>query len=260
MQSTVPCQVLTVTNTGHGMNKEIKARMFEPFFTTKEKGKGPGIGLAIVYGIVRQSGGCIRVDTSPGRGTNFEIYLPRVEQNVEPAQSENTSPARARATKTVLLAEDEEEVRSLACEFLSSAGYRALKAPDGEITPNYKTAILVSRSSHAHWTVNAADLVTPAYLAMTFTTVRELTALVLTVALAVVAAPGTATLAGTVAAAVLLLDSATTTPAAGAGPLSVTVAVELVPCVTLAGLTAIDTRAGGLTESVAVRVTPAYVA
>lgn len=111
-----------------------------------------------------------------------------------------------------------------------------------------------------HWIVNAADLVAPAYLAMRFTTVRELTALVLTVALAVVARPGTVTLAGTVAAAVLLLESATTTPAAGAGPLSVTVAVELVPCVTLAGWTAIDTRAGGLTESVAARVTPAYFA
>lgn len=149
MQSTIPCQVLTVTEAGHGMNKEIKARMFEPFFTTKEKGKGTGIGLAIVYGIVQQSGGCIGVDTAPGRGTKFEIYLPRVEPNVELAESANTSPARAPATKTVLLAE-EEEVRSLACEFLSSAGYRVLTAPDGEITTNYKTAILVLRSSYAH--------------------------------------------------------------------------------------------------------------
>ena len=124
--------VLTVTDTGCGMNQEIKARIFEPFFTTKEKGKGTGIGLAIVYGIIKQSGGSIRVDTAPGRGTKFEIYLPRAEQNVEPVQAENLSSARARAAETVLLAEDEADVLSLACEFLICAGYRVLTAPDGE--------------------------------------------------------------------------------------------------------------------------------
>jgi two-component system cell cycle sensor histidine kinase/response regulator CckA len=124
--------VLTVTDTGNGMNEEIKARMFEPFFTTKEEGKGTGIGLATVYSIVKQSGGFITVDTAPGRGTKFEIYLPRIEENVEPIQAENVSPARARAAETVLVVEDEAEVLSLACEFLSSAGYRVLTAPDGE--------------------------------------------------------------------------------------------------------------------------------
>jgi hypothetical protein len=95
---------------------------------------------------------------------------------------------------------------------------------------------------------------------MIFTTVVEATDLVFTVALAVVAPPGTVTLAGTVAAAVLLLDSATTAPTAGAGLLRVTVAVELAPPATLVGLTAIETRAGALTESVAVRVTVPYFA
>jgi len=111
-----------------------------------------------------------------------------------------------------------------------------------------------------YWTVNVANLVTPPYFAMIFTTVLEATDLVFTVALAVVAPPGTVTLAETVAAAMLLLESATTTPAAGAGPLSVTVAVELVPSGTLVGLIAIETRAGALTESVAVRVTVPYFA
>jgi hypothetical protein len=156
------------------------------------------------------------------------------------------------------------ESHQLPAQLLANGGprpsYAFLEQLDCRFRANPRREAAPPVGCAAHRTVNVADLVTPAYLAMTFTTVRELTALVLTVALAAVATPETVTLAGTVAAAVLLLDSATTTPPAGAGPLSVTVAVELVPCVTLAGLTSIDTRAGGLTESVAVRVTPAYLA
>ena len=124
--------MLTVTDTGHGMNEETRARIFEPFFTTKEKGKGTGLGLATVYGVVRQSGGFIWVDTAPGRGAKFSIYLPRVEQNVEPLQTESLAPTHAAAAETILLVEDEEALRSLAHRFLTSAGYRVLAATDGE--------------------------------------------------------------------------------------------------------------------------------
>jgi signal transduction histidine kinase/ActR/RegA family two-component response regulator len=123
--------MLAVTDTGHGMTPETKARIFEPFFTTKESGKGTGLGLATVYGVVKQSGGFIWVDTTPGKGTRFEVYLPRVEQNITPNPAEELAPARARAAGTVLLAEDEEGVRALAYDFLTSAGYRVFVANDG---------------------------------------------------------------------------------------------------------------------------------
>jgi CheY-like chemotaxis protein len=114
------------------MDTETKARIFEPFFTTKEQGKGTGLGLATVYGVVKQSGGFIWVETAPGAGSRFEVYLPRVEADIKPAQTENLTPARACASETVLLAEDEEGVRELACEFLTAAGYRVFVAQDGE--------------------------------------------------------------------------------------------------------------------------------
>jgi CheY-like chemotaxis protein len=124
---------LVVTDTGHGMDAATKSRIFEPFFTTKEPGKGTGLGLATVYGVVRQSGGFIWVETSPGKGARFEIYLPLVAEKEE-ADSHERAPARARRgseSETVLIVEDEEEVRALACEFLRSAGYSVLTASDG---------------------------------------------------------------------------------------------------------------------------------
>ena len=123
--------LLGVTDTGHGMDAETKARIFEPFFTTKEQGKGTGLGLATVYGIIKQSGGCIWVDSELGKGTKFEVYLPRVDETLEsvvPGEVE-TTPARGR--KTVLIAEDEDAVRELASEFVQSAGYTVLTARDG---------------------------------------------------------------------------------------------------------------------------------
>jgi CheY-like chemotaxis protein len=125
--------VLSVTDTGHGMDAETQARMFEPFFTTKENGKGTGLGLATVYGVVKQSEGFIWVETAPGRGSRFEVYLPQVRQaTAEPVRAEKTKGALTRASETVLLAEDEDAVRELACEFLSAAGYRVFAAENGE--------------------------------------------------------------------------------------------------------------------------------
>jgi signal transduction histidine kinase/ActR/RegA family two-component response regulator len=124
--------MLAVTDTGVGMSDETKARIFEPFFTTKASGKGTGLGLATVYGVVKQSGGFIWVDSTPGSGSRFEVYLPRVEQEITPSPSEKLEPVRARAAGTVLLAEDEEAVRMLAFEFLTAAGYRVFVASDGE--------------------------------------------------------------------------------------------------------------------------------
>ncbi len=135
MRPTVPLGnyvVLSVSDTGHGMDAETQARMFEPFFTTKENGKGTGLGLATVYGVVKQSGGFIWVETALKRGSRFEVYLPQARQTAEPARADKTPAALTRATETVLLAEDEDAVRELACEFLSAAGYRVFAAENGE--------------------------------------------------------------------------------------------------------------------------------
>jgi signal transduction histidine kinase/ActR/RegA family two-component response regulator len=123
--------LLAVTDTGHGMDAETKARIFEPFFTTKEQGKGTGLGLATVYGIVKQSGGCVWVESEPGKGARFEVYLPLVEEAAEPAGVEEITATPARRRKTVLIVEDEERVRELASEFVQSAGYTVLSARDG---------------------------------------------------------------------------------------------------------------------------------
>jgi two-component system cell cycle sensor histidine kinase/response regulator CckA len=123
--------LLTVTDNGLGMDANTKARIFEPFFTTKELGKGTGLGLATVYGVVKQSGGFIWVTSEVGKGTRFEIYLPPTR---EPAEKPKTVTAAANPVRrhgTVLLVEDEAVVRELACEFLKSAGYTVLAAADG---------------------------------------------------------------------------------------------------------------------------------
>lgn len=124
--------LLSVTDIGQGMDAETKARIFEPFFTTKERGKGTGLGLATVYGIIKQSGGCVWVESEPGSGARFEVYLPRVNEDVEdPATAEETEATPARRRKTVLVVEDEDGVRELASAFLQSAGYTVLTARDG---------------------------------------------------------------------------------------------------------------------------------
>jgi len=124
--------LLAVTDTGQGMDAMTRARIFEPFFTTKEQGKGTGLGLATVYGVVKQSGGCIWVESEPGKGARFEVYLPRVEERAESGRGQEILAPLVRRTATVLIAEDEEGVRELASEFVSSAGYTVLTAKDGQ--------------------------------------------------------------------------------------------------------------------------------
>ena len=121
---------LRVTDTGHGMDAQTKARIFEPFFTTKEMGKGTGLGLATVYGVVKQSEGFIWVESEPGRGSCFEVYLKRVHDPAEMAGHEKSGTG-LRCGKRVLIVEDEESVRGLASEFLKSAGYTVLAAENG---------------------------------------------------------------------------------------------------------------------------------
>ncbi len=123
--------LLTVTDTGHGMDESTKAHIFEPFFTTKEMGKGTGLGLATVYGIVKQSGGFIWVVSAPGDGTTFEIYLPQAEGVAAHPLAEPKVPEIPRGSETILVAEDESGVRELACQFLRVKGYTVLEAKDG---------------------------------------------------------------------------------------------------------------------------------
>jgi two-component system cell cycle sensor histidine kinase/response regulator CckA len=124
--------LLAVSDTGTGMDAETQAHIFEPFFTTKEQGKGTGLGLATVYGVVKQSGGFIWVYSELGKGTSFKIYLPRVDQPVEKIGSTQSTSEAPRGTGTILLTEDEQDVREVAREFLESGGYKVIEARDGK--------------------------------------------------------------------------------------------------------------------------------
>jgi hypothetical protein len=122
---------LVVTDNGTGMDAETQAHIFEPFFTTKEKGKGTGLGLATVYGIVKQSGGFIWVYSEVDQGTSFKIYLPRVDQVEEHPGIARPISEIPKGTETVLLAEDEQDVREIARQFLETGGYEVIEAKDG---------------------------------------------------------------------------------------------------------------------------------
>jgi PAS domain S-box-containing protein len=124
---------LWVRDTGTGMSEEVRTRLFEPFFTTKERDKGTGLGLATVHGIVHQSGGGITVDSKPGRGSCFSIFLPRTEEPVavpEAPRQQLKSAARSRGSEVILLVEDEENIRTPAVEILEARGYTVLAAGD----------------------------------------------------------------------------------------------------------------------------------
>jgi two-component system cell cycle sensor histidine kinase/response regulator CckA len=124
--------MLSIGDTGQGMDRETQSRIFEPFFTTKEKGKGTGLGLSTVYGIIKQTGGYIFAQSEVGRGTIFRIYLPRVEEAVEPAHHPQTVQVATGGSETVLLVEDEECVRQLVKDTLEGKGYSVLEASHGE--------------------------------------------------------------------------------------------------------------------------------
>jgi signal transduction histidine kinase len=128
-----PAVVLTVSDTGQGMSAQTRAQIFEPFFTTKREGKGTGLGLATVYGIVRQSGGWIDVGSEIGQGTTFTLYFPATEDAAELVDAAKTlPPGAARRPATVLVVEDQPEVRELAVMALRRVGYEVFEATDGD--------------------------------------------------------------------------------------------------------------------------------
>ena len=149
-----PHVMLAVSDTGHGMDAKTMSRIFEPFFTTKEEGKGTGLGLATVYGIVRQSGGAVNVYSEPGQGTTFKVYLPRVEADVEKA-ARVARAAPPDGTETILLVEDADALRLLVRELLENAGYTVLDAE----TPAKALSLVQSTSGPIHLVLT--DMVMP---------------------------------------------------------------------------------------------------
>jgi signal transduction histidine kinase len=137
--------MLSVTDTGAGMDEETKSHIFEPFFTTKGPGKGTGLGLATVYGIVRQTGGGISVESEPGKGSTFRIYLPMVMAPLDYTKTPSAPVEKSDNFETVLVVEDEEIVRELVCEVLTDQGYNVIGAADGlealEVAGNFDGTI-----------------------------------------------------------------------------------------------------------------------
>jgi CheY-like chemotaxis protein len=147
--------MISVSDTGEGMDEETRTRIFEPFYTTKGPGKGTGLGLATVYGIVRQSGGVIRVYSEIGMGTTFKIFLPTVTDAPEPAVAKGLDIGYARGHETVLVAEDQAGVRNLAQRVLERCGYRVLAAEGGE------EALQVAREYQGEIHLLLTDVVMP---------------------------------------------------------------------------------------------------
>jgi len=148
--------LLTVTDTGCGMNPEVQARAFEPFFTTKGEGKGTGLGLAVVHGIVQQSGGRIRLESRPGAGTTFQIYLPAVRGTAtRPSGNQDLTVVPVQGRETILLAEDEDAVREITAQLLEAFGYKVLKASSGE------EALRLAERQHGQIHLLMTDVVMP---------------------------------------------------------------------------------------------------
>jgi PAS domain S-box-containing protein len=125
---------MAVSDTGTGMTEEVRSRVFEPFFTTKDKGRGTGLGLATVYGIVKQSGGYIWLSSTPGVGTTFNVYLPKVDEKpITAAPNLDVRPEYPRGTETILLLEDDDSLRQVTREFLAASGYNVIQAGRGNL-------------------------------------------------------------------------------------------------------------------------------
>jgi PAS domain S-box-containing protein len=150
-----PYVMLAVSDTGVGMTEDTKRRLFEPFFTTKEAGRGTGLGLATVYGIVKQSGGFVWVYTELGKGTAFKVYLPRAKDVGEVMEQVTPDRAPATGTETILVVEDEAAVRLLTCRILEDANYRVFDAPD----PQQAEALFDRRPDEFH--VLVTDVIMP---------------------------------------------------------------------------------------------------
>lgn len=127
-----PYVLLTVSDSGAGMDSDTRDHIFEPFFTTKRVGKGTGLGLATVYGAIQQAGGFIRVCSELGQGSEFKIYLHRVEETIEAEEIQRRKPGKWQGTETILLVEDQLELRNLARTILESYGYRVVEAANGD--------------------------------------------------------------------------------------------------------------------------------
>ena len=132
--------VLSVSDTGTGMTREVRERAFEPFFTTKPPGRGTGLGLAVCYGIVQQAGGSVWLYSEPGHGTTVKIYVPRSTEGSQPSVADLQARDDAGGTETILVAEDDARVRALTVRILSSAGYRVLEATNGKHALDLATA------------------------------------------------------------------------------------------------------------------------
>jgi PAS domain S-box-containing protein len=125
--------MLSISDTGVGMSREVQAHLFEPFFTTKELGRGTGLGLATVYGIVKQNGGCVYVSSTEGQGATFQIYLPRSLGATQVASQADTETESKYGRETILLVEDDDAVRELACVMLQDHGYQVLTAQNASV-------------------------------------------------------------------------------------------------------------------------------
>ena len=146
---------LSVSDNGQGMAPAVQARVYEPFFTTKGPGKGTGLGLATVYGIVRQSGGGIDLYTEPGHGTTFKIYLPAIDEPLNPRGPDRRAAPVAGGTETILLVEDEDAVRAIALLALQTQGYTVWQADGG------KKALKVAERHHGHIDLLVTDVIMP---------------------------------------------------------------------------------------------------
>jgi two-component system, cell cycle sensor histidine kinase and response regulator CckA len=152
---TGPHVMLAVSDNGTGIPREIQKNIFEPFFTTKEQGKGTGLGLATVYGIVKQSGGYVQVNSEPNQGTTFRIYLPRLNDTAIPVDRSARPVTAAAGRETILLVEDEEGVRELARDILRANGYTVFEARNGN------EALLISERHQGPLDLLLTDVVMP---------------------------------------------------------------------------------------------------